>query len=273
MIGATSVAIVLTILQHYLKAPLPSLTATPFSILGMAISIFLGFRNNTAYNRFWEARTLWGRLINTSRDFARQILTLINTQAPAAAAFREDVVMATVAYAHSLRHHLRGTDPFPDISERLTKDEVAWLRTQNNVAIAICHLLGRRLAYAREQGWVRPEATLVLEGSLSSLTDVQGGCERIRNTPVPATYTLLSHHIVLFFCYLLPLGILDAAKVLTPVVVFLVSYALFGLDALGEEITEPFGNDPHDLPLEGLCATIESNLKQILSEKDLPSFQ
>ena len=105
------------------------------------------------------------------------------------------------------------------------------------------------------------------------MTNVQGGCERIKNTPVPGTYTILSGTIVTLFCFTLPFGILDVSGRLTPLVVFLVAYAFFGLDALGEEITEPFGDDPHDLPLERYTQTIETNLRQLLSDRDLPDFR
>jgi putative membrane protein len=101
---------------------------------------------------------------------------------------------------------------------------------------------------------------------LVSLTDILGACERIKNTPIPSSYTVLMHRIVALYCVLLPLGIADVAQVMTPVVVFFVSYALFGLDAIGEEIEQPFGHDPNDLPLSRLCTVIETDLKNLAGQ-------
>lgn len=270
---AVAVAVAVTVAEFRFHLRVPSMGTAPFTILGVAISIFLGFRNNSAYMRFWEARTLWGGLINESRNFARQTITLIASDDPKLRPFQEDVILATIAYGHALRCHLHNTDPLTEAEGVMRPEEVVWLREQDNVPVAILHLIGRRLATARAAGWIRGGATLPLEDTLSRITSVQGGCERIKNTPIPETYALLSGTIVTFFCLFLPLGILDSAKVLTPLVVAFVAYAFFGLDALGEEITEPFGDDPHDLPLEKYTETIETNLRQILSDKTLPALE
>lgn len=272
ILGATAVALGVSLARYVGHWTVPTISPVPFTIMGVAISIFLGFRNNTAYNRFWEARTLWGVHINSSRSFARQVMTLIVADDPALRPFQEDVVMATIAYAHSFKNHLQDDDPLDGIEKLMLPTETTWLRTQQNVPLAILHLIGRRLASARELGWIAGSATIILEGTLTDVTNVQGGCERIKNTPVPETYGILSRTIVTFFCLFLPFGILDEAAYLTPIVVFLVAYGLCGLDALGEEVTEPFGHDPHDLPLEKYTNTIETNLRQILSDRELPPF-
>lgn len=270
---ATGVALVVDVLYYFFDKNVPTISATPFTVMGVAISIFLGFRNNTAYTRFWEARTLWGALINSSRTFARQVITLIPARNSDVRPFQEDVVMATVAYGHALREHLHGNNPVPVTEGLMLPEETEWLKTQNNVPVAILHLIGRRLGTARECGWISDPATIMLESTLRDITNVQGGCERIKNTPIPETYGILSNAIVTFFCMFLPFGILDTAKWMTPVVVFLVSYAFFGLSALGEEVEQPFEDDPHDLPLAEYTNTIETNLRQILSDRDLPSLK
>ncbi|RYG46078.1 hypothetical protein EON79_11065 [bacterium] len=272
ILAATAIGLVVSLIRYEGHWAIPTVSPVPFTILGVAISIFLGFRNNTAYNRFWEARTLWGTHINSSRSFARQVMTLVVSDDKALRPFQEDVIMATIAYAHSFKNHLQNDDPMDGIEKLMLPHEVEWLRTQDNVPIAILHVIGRRLAFARDAGWIAGSATIVLEGTLTELTAVQGGCERIKNTPVPQTYTILSRLITTFFCMLLPFGILNEATWLTPIVTFLVAYAFFGLDALGEEVTEPFGHDPNDLPLERYAATIETNLRQILSDRDHPEF-
>ncbi len=263
--AATMFALLITAGDKYLGLDHLTLTVTPFTLTAVAISIFLGFRNNTAYDRFWEARTLWGSLINHCRSLSRQILTL--TSAPDEV--KRELVYYVIAFAHALRHHLRRTPPWDDVSP-LVPEELDELRRHQNVPNAILLALARRLAVGREQGWLNDFHANVLENSLVDLMNVQGGSERIRNTPVPFPYAVLSHRVVAFYCFFLPLGLVDTVGWFTPVVVFLVSHAFFGLDALGEEIEEPFGTGPHNLPLGHISATIEMNLRQMLGEPDAP---
>jgi len=272
ILAATLVSVATTAAHLRYRIDVPSVGPIPYTTLGVAISIFLGFRNNTSYTRFWEARTLWGSHINSSRSFARQVMTLVVSDQPNLRPFQEDVIMATIAYAHAFKNHLQDDPPLDGIEKLMLPAEIAWLRTQKNIPVGILHIIGRRLATARAEGWITPGATMVLEGTLSDMTNVQGGCERIKNTQVPETYGILSRIIVTLFCIILPFGLLDTAGWLSPFVVFLVAYAFNSLDALGDEVSQPFGHDPHDLPLEDYSETIETNLRQILSEESLPSL-
>ncbi len=255
-----------------------SLTPVPFTLIGLAVSIFLGFRNNASYDRYWEARKLWGRLVNTSRSFARQVLTLVGPPSDEIGsgrlvrAFQEDLVRRTVAYVHALRHHLRNSDPFPDLQRFLPEEELQHLRTQVNVPIAILQDIGLRLRGAWRDGWISEYHLPVLEASLTDLTDIQGGCERIKNTPIPFAYTVLTHRIVAFFCFALPFGLVRTVGALTPVVVLLISYAFFGLDEIGDQVEEPFGTEAQHLPLNALCRTIEINLLQAIDDDDVPQM-
>lgn len=266
---ATVVALAITVTHMRGIFDLPEIGPIPFTTLGVAISIFLGFRSNTAYQRFWEARTLWGAHINSSRSFARQVMTLVVSDSESRRPFQEDVVMATIAYGHAFKNHLQHDDAMDGIEKLMLPDEVLWLKTQGNVPIAILHIIGRRLASARAEGWISPAATIVLEGTLENLTNIQGGCERIKNTPIPITYGILSQAITTTFCLMLPIALIHNAGWLSPVVVFIVATAFSMLNVLGDDIAQPFGHGPHDLPLEQYTATIETNLRQILSEERL----
>jgi putative membrane protein len=110
----------------------------------------------------------------------------------------------------------------------------------------------------------------VLEASLTSFTDIQGACERIKTTPIPFSYTTLIHRITAVYCYALPFGVVDTVGIYTPVVVVLVAYAFFGLDVVGDEIEMPFGTDPNDLALGAISRTIETNLRQRIGDAQLP---
>lgn len=268
---AVGVAVVVTYLhESYLKdSAILEIDMTPFSLTGLALGIFLGFRNNTSYDRFWEGRKLWGRVVNASRTLTRQLLTLTR---PAGAEFHRESVYRLIAYVHALRLHLRNSDDHGELSEFLSADELAALKGESNVPIAILQTMGERFRDVWDEGHVDAFHLPILEGSLTELAGVQGGCERIRATPIPFSYSVLLHRIVAVYCLTLPFGLVASTGVLTPFVVLLISYAFFGLDAVGEEIEDPFGLDPNDLPLDAITRMIEVNLRQRLGETELPDL-
>jgi ion channel-forming bestrophin family protein len=277
----TVLAIIVTVIDLKLGFFHADLTTIPFTLMGLALGIFLGFRNNTSYDRFWEARKLWGSLVNTSRSLTRQILTLVmdsptpasgtsNADAEEIVSFRQEMVHRLVAYVHSLKHHLRDQDRVDDLAPMISTAEIQSLRSEVNRPMAILQRLGDRLQDAYRRGWVHPQHLPVFEQSLIHLTDIQGGCERIKSTPIPLSYTSLIHQIVAIYCIALPFGLVKSVGAFTPVVVGIVAYAFYGLDAIGDEIENPFGMDANDLPLSTLSTMIEVNLRQRLGETDLP---
>ncbi len=279
----TILAILVTSIDLNLGYFHADLTTFPFSLIGLALGIFLGFRNNTSYDRFWEGRKLWGSLVNTTRSITRQILTLVNEPASTGSveqhadseeliAFRREMVHRVIAYVHAFRHHLRDQDKLDQLETLLPKNEIELLRGEVNRPIAMLQRLGDRFRDAYRRGWVHPMHQPVLEQSLVVLTDIQGGCERIKNTPIPLSYTTLLHQIVAIYCIALPFGLVKTVGAFTPLVVGFVAYAFYGLDAIGDEIENPFGTDPNDLPLSALSTMIEVNLRQRLGETELPQL-
>lgn len=254
-------------------------TVVPFTLVGFALGIFLGFRNNTSYDRYWEGRKLWGALVNTTRSFTRLSLTLIDINATPQAekdpdaifALQRDIVHRTIGYVFALKLHLRREiadlhklEPFFD------KAEIDALASEKNLPVAVLQTIGDRLREAFNRGWVHPFHLPSLEDQLTALTDIQGGCERIKSTPIPYSYSVLMHRIVAVYCFTLPIGLVTTTALVTPVVVLLIAYAFLGLDAVGDEIEDPFGHDVNDLPLSQLSRMIEVNLRQRLGETDLP---
>jgi putative membrane protein len=277
---ATGVAIVVTLFHEQRGSHQIDLSPLPFTLIGLALSIFLGFRNNTSYDRFWEGRKLWGSLVNVSRSFTRQLLTLVGPRMVEATsdhdageveqaelqAIRHGLVHALIAYVHALRHHLRDEDALAELDGLLPPALLASLETEINRPVAITQWIGEQLRGLYDRGWIHPMHLTVLEASLTEITAVQGACERIKSTPIPASYTVLIHRIVVLYCVGLPFGILSTVGTMTPVVVAIVAYAFYGLDAVGTEIEDPFGLDPNDLPLSALSRMIEVNLRQRLRE-------
>lgn len=130
--------------------------------------------------------------------------------------------------------------------------------------------MGEAIHTAWQTGHIHDLHVPVLEESLTEMTSVQGACERIKNTPIPYTYNVLIHRIVAVYCLALPFGLLEFAGNLTPIVVALISYAFLGLDAIGDDVEQPFETDDNDLPLHSLSRTIKINLLQLIGETDLP---
>lgn len=277
VLGVTLLSLAVTVLYEKVPAVHVSITATPFTLIGLPLGIFLGFRNTASYDRFWEARKLWGGLVNTTRSFSRQILIWIDAPPEAGDVARGDVsarkdamVRRVVAYVHALRRMLRDRSPFDRLEGLLTPEELERLRAEENVPLAILHDLGERLRDAYRRGEIHPQHVPMLDASLVALTDLQGACERIKGTPIPYSYTVLMHRIVGVYCLCLPFGLQESVGWATPVVALLVSYAFFGLDAIGDEIEQPFGKDRNDLPLSAISRTIEMNLRRRLGDADVP---
>lgn len=251
-----------------------TLSIAPFSLVGLALSIFLGFRNGASYERYWEGRKLWGSLVNNSRTFARGALTLSHPaapeDAPVVAAAQRALVLRQIAFVHALRMHLRREVDLDELRDWLPANERAALAREINVPAAINHETGAQVAGLFRAGHLHPQHLLPLDAALTVNTDVQGACERILSTPVPWIYTVLMHRLVGIYCLFLPLGLVKDIGWATPIVVLIVAYAFYGLDGIGEEVEEPFGTDPNDLPLSALSRMIEVNLLQRLGETDLP---
>ncbi|MFZ6689017.1 bestrophin family protein [Undibacterium sp. SXout11W] len=252
-----------------------TLTTIPFTLIGLPISIFLGFRNNAAYDRFWEARKLWGELLLRSRNLSRQCQSLIDYPNPALASngladIRVRMVFRTIAYCHSLRDLLRNQETKAEMQQWLLPDELNRIKSARNKPDLLMLNMGQDLRQTLKENRIDGCLAANLDGTLSAITSAGAACERIRNTPIPFSYTLLLHRTAYIYCFLLPFGLVDSIGFMTPFVVAIVAYTFFGLDALGDEIEEPFGLESNDLPLDAICRTIEIELRESLQDTDIP---
>ena len=234
--------------------------------IGLTLAVFLGFRNNTSYARFWEARGLWGVLLNETRTLVRQSLTLVDDRGQA-----HVLAYRLIAFTHALRHQLRGTDPAPDLARLLPAAECGRLSSARYKPAILLLMAGEWLADARRRGHLAPVLAPAMEQSLGRLSEVLGGCERIAGTPIPFTYGVIIHRTVYLYCWLMPFGLVDSIGPMTPVIVAFMAYTFFALEALSAQIEEPFGTEPNDLALDALSAMIEHTLRETLGEKDLPA--
>lgn len=243
---------------------------TAFALLGIALSIFLGFRNNACYDRWWEARKVWGKLVHVARSFARQ--TMVLDQLPGAEGARAKLLHYVIAFTQSMVPHLRPDGGQAKAHKWLNSDEQAAFTVSRNGPDFILRKIGGILAELRGAGRIDAIDFQTLDETVKSLSEVQAACERLRFTPVPFGYTLLLHRTAYLFCFFIPFGFADMLGWGTPFATTLVAYTFFGLDALGDELEEPFGTLPNDLPIGAIADTIEINLREALGETNLPDL-
>jgi putative membrane protein len=206
--------VALAIHEHVLRIAV-SLSTTPFSLIGIALAVFLGFRNNASYDRWWEARKLWGQLLNDARSMTRQALTL-----PRESLSEVDVnefisVLSTLP--HALRHQLRKTDPREDLAARLPAPLLERVMASRYRPTTLMLILGEWVQRQSRTGALDPMAMLAFDRNLNALSDVIGGCERIGSTPLPFAYSVMIHRTVYFFCAALPFGLVESIGIFTPV--------------------------------------------------------
>ncbi|HRB96234.1 MAG TPA: bestrophin family ion channel [Nitrosomonas sp.] len=273
ILTVTVAAMIVTYIEMYYHIQAYTLTTTPFLLIGVALGIFLGFRNNVSYDKFWEGRKLWGALINTSRNLTRQACFVIDASHDSEdiQQFREIFVKRLIAYVHALRCHLRNEDPTEAIKQFLPPEDLTKVLASGHRPLAILHQLGHDLASARDRHWLHELNFPSMDAQLNELSNILGGCERIKNTPIPFSYSVLIHRIVASYCLFLPFGLVETTGVLTPIVVLLISYAFFELDAIGDEIENPFGLQPNDLPLTAISRNVEINLLELINYPDRPA--
>lgn len=267
--GVTLVAWLIT---RGLQVKVP-VTPVPFQIAGVALAIFLGFRNNSAYDRWWEGRKLWGGIVNASRTFARQALTLFTApeaEREALAAFQRRVIYRHLAWLQALKQQLRGGEVVSALAPYLSAEEQAAAPAQKNVAAWLVHLMGVELAEASRRGWITEFRLEMVDRTLSELLSMQGGCERIKSTPIPTAYRVFTHRFTRVYIAFLPLGLLEHVELAALPVILGLSLAFLVLETLGRLLEDPFTVSPNALPLNAICRTIEINLRQQLGETELP---
>lgn len=245
-----------------------TLEAAPLTLLGLTLAIFLGFRNNVAYQRWWEGRILWGELVVVTRNLARQVRSFMPTLEQAE---QSRLIYLVIGFTHALRHHLRGTEPDKDLRHWLPKEAFDEAMASPNKPNIVLGYIGKQYVESARSVGLDSMFTASMDVEMSKLSHVLGGCERIKNTPIPFAYILLLHRTVHVYCFMLPFYLIGSMGWLTPLAVGIIAYTFFGLDEIGGQIEDPFDLLDNDLPLDTLCRSIEISLKDLLNEKGLPS--
>jgi len=255
------ISIVITYLREYVILYNLHLSPAPFTLFGISIAIFLGFRNNASYDRFWEGRRLWGALTNTCRSLTRQALTL--NDKPRDVKETTLFINYLIALTYTLKHQLRQTDPAADIDRLLPSALAVRVKAARYKPVLLVKELSQCIQSAKHRGSIDSIAQQSLDQNLNQLTDIIGGCERIAGTPLPYSYSVLLHRTVYVYCFLLPLGLVDSLGWFMPVFVTFIAYTYVALEAIADELETPFGIAPNDLALDAICRNIENTLLEL----------
>lgn len=243
-----------------------SVSHLPLALLGSALAIIVGLRNNSAYGRWWEARTLWGSAVNNSRSLARGAIEFL----PEATTIT--LVRLQIAWAHALRGALLKKDLWAEVEPFVPPEYVARIRSATNVPTAIQAEMGHLLTLRsiEHDDVARSVRMAALDITLSALADAQGGLERIKNTPLPRQFEQFPRVFVIAYCLLLPIGLVADLGIVTPIGSTVIGSAFYLLDQIGRDIEDPFANDIHDVAMGAITRTIEIDLRQMLGDANAP---
>lgn len=241
--------------EHYVK----NLTVL-HTLLGLVMSLLLVFRTNTAYDRWWEGRKLWGALVNNSRNLALQLDAIFPDDDHANRNYFKKLIPL---YAQVLKDHLRSEKIRLEL-DQYDHPELKALNTDKHVPNQVAALMMRKIFRLHAGGKITDTQMINLKSELQSFTDICGACERIKNTPIPFSYSLFVKKFIFFYVMTLPFGFVLSLGYFVIAVTVFVFYVLASLELIGEEIEDPFGGDTNDLPVEKISANIKKHIAEIL---------
>lgn len=249
--------------QSWMEQP-----ALPIALIGSVLVLFMNFRNSSAYNRWWEARSYWGLITNNCRSLARQINSLLGPECP-------DLTRAVAAYAHTLFCSLRGKDALKNDNVKRVMPEsiqqyIKGLHNQPNgvlyqIALGITKEANKKNLDGALQGQI--------DRILSDIANAQGALERIRNTPLSIQFSILPRFLAEIFCVILPLSMVQSLGWLTPLGSSLVGFLFIALDKIGSDLKDPFSDSPHALPMLTMTRNIEIDLLEQINDPTKPPIR
>ncbi|QEH42542.1 bestrophin family protein [Chitinophaga sp. XS-30] len=241
-------------------------------VLGTVLSLLLAFRSNQAYDRWWEARTIWGAIVNDSRTLVRQLTSMMDNtnESEETRHFRDQFVKRQIAWNYALGQSLRKKDPLKGLDRLLSRRELNYLAKFDNIPAGLLQMHSRDLKYALQHEWVNPYQQVELDRTLTRLCDSMGRCERIKNTIFPATYSLYTHFAVIFFILLLPFALIDLLGIVEVPLVAAISASFLLIEKMAINLQDPFENKPTDTPMTAIARRVERDLLQMMEETQLP---
>ena len=251
-------------LFYYFNLPI-TLPAKSSIVPSLVLGLLLVFRTNTAYERFWQGRQLWGIIVNTVRNFARQIWVSVEEMQPSDRKAKEEIMRLLVAFAIAGKLYLRGQQVNGELEGYMPLEWYKKLKNMNHPPIHIAFLISDYLQHQYERGCINPYQLTAMFKLLDRMVEALTGCEGILKTPIPLAYSIHLRQLLLIYCLSLPFQIVHEFHFWTGIVVALISFTVFGIEEIALEIENPFGYDPNDLPLDDICTTMYRNIEDLIT--------
>jgi putative membrane protein len=258
-IGVLSLAITFAELHFFPKAAFLKNLIAVYSLLGFVISLLLVFRTNTAYDRWWEGRKIWGAIVNDSRNLALKINAIESIKNEKA--FFKNTISN---FCFSSKNHLRDQTNEGELEFNEFNEREQYILADHK-PIFFVNLLQSKLYQLKSKGQISDNEWLILDKNVNALVDSIGGCERIKNTPIPYSYSLFIKKFIFIYVITLPLAFVNQFSYFSAFIATFVFYALVSMEVLAEEIEDPFGEDDNDLPTDQICERIKQNVSEILN--------
>lgn len=256
-------------LLHYLGFPIAVnqqnrvLTNAVLSF-NVGLTLLLVFRTNTAHERFWEGRKLWGSLVNTVRNLTQGIYIVVKEQSPQERAKKEAILRLVVAFPVAMKLHLRAEPLDDQIALLMSEIQYFKLKDTQHPPLQMAFWIKDYLQHQHDRNCLNIYQLTALQKLVDDMVDILGGCERILKTPLPLIYTIKLRQLVVVYCLILPLEIVSGLTWWTGLTIAFVSFTLLSIEQIGSEIEEPFGHDPNDLPLDAICNTMLRNVEELI---------
>ncbi len=261
--------LIVGIITHFgtikLSGFLPNMPLTIPAFLGTSISVLLSFKMNQSYDRWWEARKIWGAITNDSRSLVIQLLALLEVDQ---AHIIKKIAYLQIAWCYSLGNVLRGNINTTEKLERLLdKTDLVKISTQSNHTLALLQLKTTYIQELRLNNKIDIHAQILLQETITRLTDSMGSVERISKTVFPSTYRLVLHFMIYIFVITLAVSLAGTNIVFVLPLLLLISAGFFMIEKIAYHLQDPFKNRPSDVPVTDISKTIEANIRQLLGEE------
>ena len=239
--------------------------ATALIVFNLGLPALLVFRTNTAHQRFWEARQLWGQLVNVIRNLTRNICIIVKVKSPYNRKEKEKILFLLIAFVLAIKLHLRAEPVNDELASLMSETQYFKLKYYtNHPPLQIVYWIGKYLQSQYDHHCLNVYQLSDLQQLVDTIVDIVGGCERILKTPQPIIYTLMLRLLVIVYCLLIPLEIVDDCHGFTSVVMTFASVILFGLEQIGSQLEQPFAKNPNTLPLDLICNVIVLNVEELI---------
>jgi putative membrane protein len=257
-IGVFTSALAYVEISYFPNAVVLKELISVYSLIGFVISLLLVFRTNTAYDRWWEGRRKWGELVNDTRNLAIKLSAILSETED-----RSYFKRMIPNFVFASKEHLRKGVLFEELE--LSASELEILSKKNHVPLAIAEMIFKKLVELKKAGKISEEEYITFDKNINAFMDALGACERIKNTPIPFSYSLFIKKFIFIYVTTLPLAFVTQFGYFSALIATFVFYVLVSMEVLAEEIEDPFGSDDNDLPTDTICERIRANVQEVLA--------